>query len=64
MGSRMVLGMSDSLPFAVQIGLAAPRVAVVFNGGQNWHYWHDWRFTLPRESGEGVASYWFLMSTA
>ncbi|WP_157241165.1 hypothetical protein [Catenuloplanes japonicus] len=31
--------MSDSLPFAVQIGLAAPRVAVVFNGGQNWHYW-------------------------
>jgi hypothetical protein len=35
----MVLGVNTSTPMIVQIGLCAPRVAVVFNGGDGWHDW-------------------------
>ena len=30
---------SSSTPIVAQIGLSAPRVAVVFDGGDGWHYW-------------------------
>jgi hypothetical protein len=30
---------STSAPIVTQIGLSAPRVAVVFDGGEGWHYW-------------------------
>src|SRR3712207_50330 len=31
--------MSMPAPIVAQVGLSAPRVAVVFNGGDAWHYW-------------------------